>query len=139
MYKYEDDVVNILKAFEKAGALEYIVVAGSWAMYFYRLIFDGFVPRVETTDLDLFLPNPKKAKSKNLSSLLVNCKYVKNTDYLTGITRFILQDANFNIEFLTTPDRTLSNALVISGFDVVAEALPKMAPAGWNYIQVLFH
>ena len=33
----------------------------------------------------------------------------------------------------------MNNVVVIKGSNIGAEALPKMAPAGWNYIQVSFN
>lgn len=33
----------------------------------------------------------------------------------------------------------MSPTIRVKGLDVVAEALPKMAPAGWNYVQVEFN
>ena len=137
MKSYEEEMINVLEALNQSSALPYVVISGSWSMYFYKLIFEDFIPRVETTDLDLFLPTPKKAKSDNLVSNLRKISYIKKSDYLTGKTMF-LSENGFSIEFLTTPDRTMSPTLEISGMSIVAEALPKMAPAGWNYIQISF-
>ena len=137
MKNYENEMIKVLHALNDSGALPYIVISGSWSMYFYERVFEDFVPRVETTDLDLFLPNPKKAKGEKLAEHLKAISYIKNNDYITGKTMF-LSDNGFSIEFLTIPDRTMSNTLEIPGMFVVAEALPKMAPAGWNYIQVNF-
>ena len=138
MKSYEEEMINVLKALNQSNALPYVVISGSWSMYFYKLIFEGFIPRVETTDLDLFLPTPKKAKSENLANNLRSISYIKKNDYLTGKTMF-LSEGGFSIEFLTIPDRTMSSTLEIPGMAIVAEALPKMAPAGWNYIQVSFN
>ncbi len=139
MNNYENELINILNALQESKAIKHVVVAGSWAMYFYKKIFDNFVPRVETTDLDLYLPNPKKATGENLSSILLKYSYVKDSDYISGKTMFRSENAGFTIEFLTVPDRTMSNTLKSPGLNVVAEALPKMAPAGWNYITVDFN
>ena len=66
MKNYENEMIKVLHALNDSGALPYVIISGSWSMYFYKKIFEGFTPRVETTDLDLFLPNPKKAKSEKL-------------------------------------------------------------------------
>ena len=137
MKSYEQEMIKVLHAFDDSGALPFVVVSGSWSMFFYRQLFENFVPRVETTDLDLFLPNPKKAKADRIGEKLKAISYIKNSDYLTGKTMF-LSDEGFSIEFLTIPDRTMKNTIEIPGMLVVAEALPKMAPAGWNYVQVRF-
>lgn len=107
----------------------------SLPMHFYRYIFDIFIPRVETTDLDMFLPNPKTAKANGLPAKLRELSYARSDDPLTGKTVFV-SAKGFEIEFLTTPDRTMSPTLKIPGFSLGAEALPKMAPIGWNYIEL---
>ena len=135
MKSYENEMLKILRVLNDAGALKHVVVSGSWAMFFYKILFENFVPRVETTDLDFYLPNPKKATGDNITKRLLQHSYIRNNDYITGKTMF-LSDNGFSIEFLTIPDRTMSPTINIKGMDVVAEALPKMAPAGWDYIQV---
>ena len=137
MKNYENEMKKVLHALHTSNALQHCVVSGSWAMYFYEKIFNDFMPRVETTDLDLYLPNPKKAKGTNLLENFKAISYIKNTDYLTGKTMF-LSDSGFSIEFLTIPDRSMSSTINVTGLSIVAEALPKMAPAGWNYLQIEF-
>ena len=137
MKKYEEEMIKVLHALDDAKALSSCVIAGSWAMYFYEKVFEDFVARVETTDLDIFLPNAKGASGNNLPEKLRSIQYIIHTDYLSGKTVFVSSDG-FNIEFLSTPDRTMSNTIKVNGLSVVAEALPLMAPAGWNYIQIPF-
>ena len=138
MKSYESEMVNVLKAFNEAGALNDVIVSGSWAMYFYEFIFDNFVPRVETTDLDFYLPNPKRTTGDNISKKLSNYSYQRHNDYITGKTTFLSLESGFSIEFLTLPDRNMTPTINVKGLDVVAEALPKMAPAGWNFIQIKY-
>lgn len=137
MKNYEEEMIKVLHVLEESGALPHCVISGSWAMYFYKKIFDNFVPRVETTDLDIYLPNPKKASGNNIAEKLRSMSYIKNSDYLSGKTMFLSKDG-FSIEFLTIPDRNMSNTIKVPGLSIVAEALPKMAPAGWNYLQIEF-
>ena len=135
MKSYENEMIKVLKTLNEANALPYLVISGSWATYFYKYVFENFIPRTETTDLDLYLPNPKRVKSESITSKLMTQKYYRRDDYMTGKTTFMSEEG-FSIEFLTVPDRTMSKTIKVSGLDVVAEALPKMAPAGWDYIQV---
>lgn len=138
MKSYENEMYNVLNALHEADALKDIIITGSWAMYFYKLIFNDFIPRVETTDLDLYLPNPKKASGNDLPAKLSKYSYIRHNDYITGKTMF-LSDEGFSIEFLTLPDRTMSPTIKVKGLNVVAEALPKMAPAGWHYVQIAYN
>ena len=138
MKSYENEMYNVLNALHEADALKDIIITGWWAMYFYKLIFNDFIPRVETTDLDLYLPNPKKASGNDLPAKLSKYSYIRHNDYITGKTMF-LSDEGFSIEFLTLPDRTMSPTIKVKGLNVVAEALPKMAPAGWHYVQIEYN
>ena len=89
MKSYENEMKKVLHVLQESNALQHCVIAGSWAMYFYKMIFENFIPRVETTDLDLYLPNPKKATGHNLTENLRKISYIKNNDYLTGKTLFL--------------------------------------------------
>lgn len=135
MPEYELEMREVIKALDEAGALPYCIVTGSWAMFFYKSIFEDFHPRVETTDLDMYLPNPKSARAKNLPTRLRELSYIRSDDTLTGKTTF-LSSNGFEIEFLTLPDRTMSPVIRIPGMSIGAEALPKMAPIGWNYVEL---
>jgi len=88
-----------------------------------------------TTDLDMYLPNAKTAMAESLTDGLRKLSYLRKDDSLTGKTTFISQNG-FEIEFLTVPDRTMSPVVRVKGFSIGAEALPKMAPIGWNYIEI---
>ena len=138
MKNYENEMLQVLSVLKESGALPHCVISGSWAMYFYKYVFDNFVPQAETTDLDIFLPDPKKANATNLIGKMRDINYILNSDYMTGKTMF-LSDNGFSIEFLTIPNRTMASTIAVPGFSIVAEALPKMAPAGWNYIQIDFN
>lgn len=135
MPEYELEMHAVMKALNASGALPHCIVTGSWAMYFYKSIFEDFHPRVETTDLDMYLPNPKSATAENLPIRLRELSYIRSEDALTGKTTF-LSSSGFEIEFLTVPDRTMSPVVRVRGMSVGAEALPKMAPIGWNYIEL---
>ena len=43
MNKYENEMKDVLMALNESGALKYVVISGSWAMYFYSYIFDNFI------------------------------------------------------------------------------------------------
>ena len=135
MKNYEIEMLKVLHTLEESQVLSHCVIAGSWAMLFYEKIFEGFEARVETTDMDIILPNPKKASGDSFIEKMRMNHYILHNDYISGKTTFV-SSGGFNVEFLTIPDRTMSNTLKVNGLSIVAEALPKMAPAGWNYIQI---
>lgn len=138
MIEYENEMIKIISALKEGNFLSHCVISGSWCMYFYTYIFEEFIPPIATTDLDLFLPSVSKIKDSNLTKILADLDYLREDDCLSGKTKFYSKDG-FEIEFLTLPNRTMSNVVKIKANNIGAEALPKMAPAGWNYIQVDFN
>ena len=47
MIKYELDILNALN---EDKILPKCIIAGSWAMYFYKYAFEDFIPPIATTD-----------------------------------------------------------------------------------------
>lgn len=138
MIKFEEEMLKIIKALNDSGLLSKSIVSGSWAMYFYTEIFENFEPQIATTDFDIFLPSTSKIKDGNISQMLIDLDYIRDDDVLTGKTKYYSKEG-FEIEFLTLPDRTLKNVILIKGINIGAEALPKLLPITWNYLSVPFH
>ena len=138
MAKFENKMLEIVEALHKSGLLKNCIISGSWAMFFYKEIFEGFIPPIATTDFDIFLPNVSKIKEGNINKLLIDLDYLRDDDSLTGKTKYFSKDG-FEIEFLTVPDRTMSNVIKIHSIGIGAEALPKMKVAQWNYITVKYN
>ena len=138
MVRFENKMLDIIEALHKSGLLKYCIISGSWAMFFYKEIFEGFIPPIATTDFDIFLPNASRIKEGNINKLLIDLDYLRDGDCLTGKTRFFSKDG-FEIEFLTVPDRTMSNVIKIHSIGIGAEALPKMKVAEWNYITIKYN
>lgn len=138
MVKYENKMLDIIEALHKSGLLKNCIISGSWAMFFYKEIFEGFVPPIATTDFDIFLPKVSKIKEGNINKLLIDLDYLRDDDSLTGKTKYYSKDG-FEIEFLTVPDRTMNNVIIIHSIGLGAEALPKMKVAEWNYLTVKYN
>ena len=138
MVNYENEMNDVLKALNDANVLENTIIVGSWSMYFYKEIFENFVPQIATTDFDLFLPNPSKIINSNINKLLIDLDYYRSDDFLTGKTRFYSKKG-FEIEFLTLPKRNSTDVVKIKNANIGAEALPKMLPIKWNYITIKYH
>ena len=138
MVRFENKMLDIIEALHKSGLLKDCIISGSWAMFFYKEIFEGFIPPIATTDFDIFLPNVSRIKEGNINKLLIDLDYLRDDDSLTGKTRYFSKDG-FEIEFLTVPDRTMSNVIKIHSIGIGAEALPKMKVAEWNYITIKYN
>ena len=138
MVRFENKMLDIIEALHKSNLLNNCIISGSWAMFFYKEIFEGFIPPIATTDFDIFLPNVSKIKEGNINKLLLDLDYLRDDDSLTGKTKYYSKDG-FEIEFLTVPDRTMNSVIRIHSIGIGAEALPKMKVAEWNYITVKFN
>ena len=138
MVKFESKMLDIIEALHKSGLLKNCIISGSWAMFFYKEIFEGYIPPIATTDFDIFLPNVSRIKEGNINKLLIDLDYLRDDDSLTGKTKYYSKDG-FEIEFLTVPDRTMNNVIKIHSIGIGAEALPKMKVAEWNYITVKYN
>ena len=138
MVRFENKMLDIIEALHKSGLLKNCIISGSWAMFFYKEIFEGFIPPIATTDFDIFLPSVSKIKEGNINKLLIDLDYLRDDDSLTGKTKYYSKDG-FEIEFLTVPDRTMNSVIRINSIGIGAEALPKMKVAEWNYITVKYN
>ena len=138
MANFEDKMLDIIDALDKSGLLKNCIISGSWAMFFYKELFEGFLPPIATTDFDIFLPKVSKIKEGNINKLLIDLDYLRDDDYFTGKTKYYSKDG-FEIEFLTVPDKTMNNVINIPSIGIGAEALPKMKVAEWNYITVKYN
>ena len=126
MIEYENEMIDIINALDKGNFLSHCVISGSWCMYFYKYIFEEFIPPIATTDLDIFLPSVSKIKDSSLTQILADLDYIREDDILSGKTKYHSKDG-FEIEFLTVPNRSMNNVVVIKAGNIGAEALPKMA------------
>ena len=138
MTRFEDKMLDIIDALHKSGLLRNCIISGSWAMFFFKEIFEDFIPPIATTDFDIFLPNVSKIKDGNINRLLIDLDYLRDDDFLTGKTKYYSKDG-FEIEFLTVPNRTMEHVIKIPSIGIGAEALPKMKVAEWNYITVKYN
>ena len=138
MIRFEKQMLDIINALHKGGILNNCIISGSWAMFFYKQIFEDFIPPIATTDFDIFLPMVSKIKDGNINKLLIDLDYLRNDDSISGKTKYYSKDG-FEIEFLTVPDRTMTNVIRIPAIGIGVEALPMMKVLTWNYITVRYN
>jgi hypothetical protein len=52
----------VLQRLQDSGALEKLILTGSWCQYYYRIMFNASleIPLIRTTDIDFLVPNPPK-------------------------------------------------------------------------------
>lgn len=92
-----------LNALGETGILSDIILAGSWCLYFYRIMFghDAEIPAVRTLDLDLLIPNPPNICHRaDIPAILSGLGYLEEFSHLSGFSKFIHPD--LEVEFLIT-------------------------------------
>ena len=104
MKRKSDLFFATLHALDKAGALEDIILIGSWCHYFYRQYFKNApeIPAVRTLDIDFLIPNPPKIKKEvNIPEILERLNFIPMHNYTTGYIKYAHPE--LELEFLT-PD-----------------------------------
>ena len=76
MRKEQEEVFwQTIRQFKKIGLLQHVMIIGSWAEYFYPLLFKtDFIPNIRTRDVDFFYRNiniPKEALDKFMEKFIL--------------------------------------------------------------------
>lgn len=101
MKKRERLFIEILKEFQQKGALDSLILIGSWCQYFYRIYFDNTpeIPAIRTLDLDFLIPHRGRIKKDvNIPDLLTELGFETTINYLSGLKKYIHPD--LSVEFL---------------------------------------
>lgn len=104
MHKKRNLFFETLNALHSKGALDNIILIGSWCHYFYRIHFKNSpeIPAVRTLDIDFLIPNPPKIKKEiNIPEILKKLDFTPISDYITGYIKYAHPE--LELEFLT-PD-----------------------------------
>jgi hypothetical protein len=94
--------IATLKALQEAGALNELILIGSWCLYFYRIYFNNSpeIPAVRTLDIDFLIPNPPRIKKEiNIPKILENLDFKPMQSYPSGYTKY--NNPELELEFLT--------------------------------------
>ncbi len=121
---------RVLKELQRAGALDKLILAGSWCQYYFRILFDASpeVPLIRTTDIDFVIPNPHKiTKSVDVGGILNDLGFDDDFDYHTGLVKYVHPD--LEIQFLTPAlGRGKKKPYEIEPFSINAEGLRYLTP-----------
>lgn len=93
---------STLRALQKAGVLNEIILVWSWCYYFYRIYFDNSpeIPAVRTLDIDFLIPNPFKVnKEIDIPKILKTLDFRPVQNYPSGYTKYVHPE--LELEFLT--------------------------------------
>jgi hypothetical protein len=92
------DTIRIL---QEAGALEHLVIIGSWGEYIYEQdgVLDGFTSTIRTRDVDFLIPNLRKPRTKmDMVSLLEANGFIVQQSSMSMQHRFFKPE--LEVEFL---------------------------------------
>lgn len=119
---------DVLKALQKKGVLDGLVIVGSWCQYYYKILFDDApeIPLIRTMDIDFLVPNPSKFETKvDVSDLLNSLGFDSDFDYSTGLVKYVHPD--LEIQFLTPAlGRAKDTPYEIKKLNINAEGLTYM-------------
>jgi len=93
-----------IEALHRSGALDELILIGSWCHYFYRGYFNDApeIPAVRTLDIDFLVPNPRNIKKTiNIPKILESLGFDRMQNSMTGYTKYVHPE--LEVEFLT-PD-----------------------------------
>ncbi len=99
---HNDIFLLVLKALNEAGALNELVLIGSWCLLLYRQHFNNndLIPAVRTTDIDLLVPRPSKPmREVDIPKVLASVGFLEQVAWITGYCKFNRE--GFVVEFLT--------------------------------------
>lgn len=93
-----------IEALHRSGALDELILIGSWCHYFYRSYFNDApeIPAVRTLDIDFLVPNPRSIKKAiNIPKILESLDFTPMRNSMTGYIKYAHPE--LELEFLT-PD-----------------------------------
>lgn len=93
-----------IEALHNSGALDELILIGSWCLYFYRRNFNNAteIPIVKTLDIDFLIPNPRNIKKTiDIPKILESLDFIPMRNHMTGNTKYAHPE--LELEFLT-PD-----------------------------------
>ena len=101
MLMKQNELERVLDILNENGALEHIILIGSWAEYLYKEkeILTNFKPNIRTLDIDFLIKNKNRpSKQINLPNIFKDENFIVEKDVISGVHR-ILGD-ELEVEFL---------------------------------------
>jgi len=131
MLEFEKEFAGLLKGFHKCGALEHLVLIGSWCLPVYREHYPIARFTFTTSDIDFSVRRPRAFKSGPgipLHELLIQLGYVAKAGILSKAEKYIPAPAaegnSLSIEFLCEPGRNALEPYRLPGLGIVANPIP---------------
>ena len=95
---------SVIEALNRAGALESVILVGSWAEFLYEecgIFSKDYTSVGKTMDMDFLIKNLRKPKpAVDVIDEITALGFKYNEDYITGISKFLDLEKELEIEFL---------------------------------------
>jgi hypothetical protein len=131
MFEFEKEFVALLKEFQQKGALEHLVLIGSWCLLIYREHYPISRFAFNTSDIDFSIHNPRDLRRSSgiaLQESLTKLGYVPKSGILSKAEKYIPapdSEANsLSIEFLCEPGRNTLEPYHLPGLGIMANPVP---------------
>ena len=130
MIEFEKEFLNILRYFQKSGALKHLVLIGSWVLMFYKKKYGINIPPFTTRDIDFSIKRPQDAEltsNPSLHKTLTSIGYIPQFSLISKSEKYVPAaesvENNLSIEFVCEPGRKIQEPFKIKGLAVVATPL----------------
>ena len=127
MIEFEKEFLNILRHFQKSGALEHLVLVGSWVLILYKKKYGINIPPFTTRDIDFSIKRPQDAgliSNPSIHKTLTGIGYIPQFSLISKSEKYVPAvesvENNLNIEFVCEPGRKIQEPFKIKGLAVVA-------------------
>lgn len=131
MFEFEKEFVGLLKEFQQKGALEHLVLIGSWCLPVYREHYPIRQFNFTTSDVDFSIHRPRDLRRHpgiSLRESLAKLGYVPKSGILSNAEKYIpapdSEANNLSIEFLCEPGRNALEPQRLPGLGIVANPVP---------------
>jgi hypothetical protein len=130
MFEFEKEFAGLLREFHRSGALEHLVLIGSWCLPVYREHYPIARFPFTTSDIDFSVQRPRAFKSGPgipLHELLIQLGYIAKAGILSKAEKYIpapdAEGTSLSIEFLCEPGRDVVDPLRLPGLGIVVSPL----------------
>jgi len=131
MFEFEKEFIGLLREFQQKGALEHLVLIGSWCLPVYREHYPIRSFAFTTSDVDFSIHRPRDLRQHPgiaLQESLTRLGYVPKAGILSKAEKYIPapdSEANsLSIEFLCEPGRKALEPYRLPGLGIVANPVP---------------
>lgn len=132
----QKEVLRLLKRLNDTGALEHMILIGSWAEYIYAIggVLPGFSVTLRTIDVDFLVKNLRKPTDPvNVPALLSEEGYSTETDTMYGTIKYH-SPGGLELEFLIPKRGSGSETILETNLGVTAQSLWHMTAVVNNAI-----